>query len=127
MQDLNQVTLLVLVLFFVLQLVIYSFCLIKLREVAKQQLSAEMKLKLLENEENLFDFGLYVGLGGTVLSLILVAVGVVEAVGILGILRAEVDGIGHGHNKVLERIHTTYRDHLWSQRLKCRLRFNKLG
>ena len=79
MQELNQVTLLVLALFFIIQLVIYSFCLIKLREVSKQQLSAEMKIKLLENEENLFDFGLYVGLGGTVLSLILVAVGIVEA------------------------------------------------
>ncbi|MEO0510755.1 MAG: hypothetical protein AAF065_12960 [Verrucomicrobiota bacterium] len=79
MQELNQVTLLVLALFFILQLVIYCFCLIKLKEVSKQSLSASMKLKLLDNEENLFDFGLYVGLGGTVLSLILVAVGIVEA------------------------------------------------
>lgn len=79
MQELNQVTLLVLALFFIVQLVIYCFCLIKLKEIAKQKLSAELKIKLLENEENLFDFGLYVGLGGTVLSLILVAVGIVEA------------------------------------------------
>jgi hypothetical protein len=79
MQDLNQVTLLVLALFFIIQLVIYCFCLIKLREISKQSLSPSMKLKLLDNEENLFDFGLYVGLGGTVLALILVAVGIVEA------------------------------------------------
>ena len=79
MQELNQVTLLVLALFFIVQLVIYCFCLIKLKEIAKQKVSADLKLKLLENEENLFDFGLYVGLGGTVLSLILVAVGIVEA------------------------------------------------
>lgn len=79
MQEINQVTLLVLALFFIVQLVIYSFCLIKLKEIAEHKLSAELKLKLLENEENLFDFGLYVGLGGTVLSLILVAVGIVEA------------------------------------------------
>lgn len=79
MQELNQVTLLVLALFFIVQLVIYCFCLIKLKEIAKQKLSAKLKIKLLENEENLFDFGLYVGLGGTVLSLILVAVGIVEA------------------------------------------------
>ena len=79
MQELNQVTLLVLALFFIIQLVIYCFCLIKIREVGKQALSADMKLKVLDNEENLFDFGLYVGLGGTVLSLILVAVGIVEA------------------------------------------------
>lgn len=79
MQELNQVTLLVLALFFIIQLVIYCFCLIKIKEVGKQALSADMKLKVLDNEENLFDFGLYVGLGGTVLSLILVAVGIVEA------------------------------------------------
>jgi hypothetical protein len=79
MQELNQVTLLVLALFFIVQLVIYCFCLIKLKEIAKQKMSPALKLKLLENEENLFDFGLYVGLGGTVLSLILVAVGIVEA------------------------------------------------
>lgn len=79
MQDLNHVTLLVLALFFILQLVIYCFCLIKLKEISRQNLSALVKLQLLDNEENLFDFGLYVGLGGTVLALILVAVGIVEA------------------------------------------------
>lgn len=79
MQNINEVTLLVLALFFILQLVIYCFCLIKLKEIARQNLSPDMKLKLLDNEENLFDFGLYVGLGGTVLSLILVAIGIVEA------------------------------------------------
>jgi hypothetical protein len=79
MQELNPVTLLVLALFFILQLIIYCFSLIKIKEIAKQKLSAELKLKLLDNEENLFDFGLYIGLGGTVLSLILVAVGIVEA------------------------------------------------
>ncbi len=79
MQELNQVTLLVLALFFIIQLVIYSFCLIKLREIAKQSVGPELKIRLLDNEDNLFDFGLYVGLGGTVLSLILVAVGIVEA------------------------------------------------
>ena len=79
MQEFDQTTILVLLLFFVVQLVIYCFCLIKIREISKQKLNASTKLRLLENEENLFDFGLYVGLGGTVLSLILVAVGIVEA------------------------------------------------
>jgi hypothetical protein len=79
MQELNQVTLLVLALFFVLQLIVYCFCLIKLKEIARQNLDPSIKLRLLDNEENLFDFGLYLGLGGTVLALILVAVGIVEA------------------------------------------------
>ena len=79
MQELNHVTLLVLALFFIIQLVIYCFGLIKLKEISRQNLSPATKIKLLDNEENLFDFGLYVGLGGTVLALILVAVGIVEA------------------------------------------------
>ena len=33
----------------------------------------------MDNEENLFDLGLYVGLGGTVLSLILVVLNIVDA------------------------------------------------
>ena len=36
--------------------------------------STVMKLRLLENEENLFDTGLFVSLGGTVISLILLNV-----------------------------------------------------
>lgn len=79
MQNLNEVTLLVLALFFVLQLVIYCLCLIKIKEIERQPHAPAMKLRLLDNEENLFDFGLYVGLGGTVLSLIMVAIGIVEA------------------------------------------------
>jgi hypothetical protein len=79
MQELNYVTLLVLALFFVIQLVIYCFGLIKLKEISRQSLSPLTKIQLLDNEENLFDFGLYVGLGGTVLALILVAIGIVEA------------------------------------------------
>ncbi len=79
MQSINQVTLLVLVLFFVLQLIIYALCLIKLREINREKIKPGLKLRLLENEDHLFDFGLYVGLGGTVASLIFVAIGIVEA------------------------------------------------
>ena len=39
-----------------------------------EELRASLKIDLLDNEENLFDLGLYVGLGGTVLSLILLLV-----------------------------------------------------
>jgi hypothetical protein len=37
-----------------------------------------MKLKLLENEEHLFDAGLYLGFVGTIISLILVSLGVIK-------------------------------------------------
>jgi len=37
-----------------------------------------MKLKLLENEEHLFDAGLYLGFAGTIISLILVSLNVIQ-------------------------------------------------
>ena len=79
MSELDQVTLLVLGIFFFVQSIIYIFCLIKLAEIRKQPVPPELKIRLVENEEPLFDMGLYVGLGGTVLSLILVTLGIVEA------------------------------------------------
>lgn len=75
----DQVTILILLLFFVIQLLVFIFCLLKITEVKRQPHAAEVKLHLLENEENLFDLGLYVGLGGTVASLILVVLNIVDA------------------------------------------------
>lgn len=75
----DQVTLIVLITFLVLQLLVFVFCLIKIAEIRRQPVPAETKLRLLENEENLFDLGLYVGLGGTVFSLILVVLKFVDA------------------------------------------------
>ncbi len=77
--EIDQVTLLILTIFFVLQVGLYIFCLVKLSEIRRQRVSDATKLHLLENEENLFDGGLYLGLGGTVASLIFLALGVVEA------------------------------------------------
>lgn len=75
----DQITILVLLIFFVVQLVIYAACLVKISQVKRAPVSAEVRLRLLENEENLFDAGLYVGLSGTVISLLMLAVGVVQA------------------------------------------------
>ncbi len=75
----DQITVLIILLFFLLQLIVYVFCLIKITEIKKQSGLPELKIKLLENEENLFDLGLYVGLGGTVSSLILLAMDIVQA------------------------------------------------
>jgi len=76
---LDQITLVIIGLFFLLQLIVYAFGMIKITELKKDSVSPALKLKLLENEENLFDLGLYVGLGGTVSSLILLAMDVVQA------------------------------------------------
>lgn len=69
-------SLLTLLLFFVLQALLYTGCLVKLAEIRRQQLPASTKLKLLDNEDHLFDAGLYLGFAGTIISLILVSMGV---------------------------------------------------
>jgi len=74
----NHSTLLTLLLFFVLQALIYVACVVKLAEIRRQNVVARVKLKLLENEEHLFDAGLYLGFCGTIVSLILVSLGIIE-------------------------------------------------
>ena len=60
--------------FLLVQIAIFLYCLSRVTEVKKEEVKPGLKLKLLDNEENLFDLGLYMGLGGTVLSLILLMV-----------------------------------------------------
>lgn len=79
LENLDPVTLFILALFFLVQFVIYVIGLMKVVEIRSQSIPAELKIKLLDNEDLLFDFGLYIGLGGTVTSLIMLALGVVEA------------------------------------------------
>ena len=74
----NQLSLLTLLLFFVLQGLIYTACLFKLAEIRRQNLTSRLKLKLLENEDHLFDAGLYLGFAGTIISLIPVSLGVIQ-------------------------------------------------
>jgi formate/nitrite transporter FocA (FNT family) len=78
--SMNQVTtsLLTLLLFFVLQGLIYIACLVKLAEIRRQRVPLRTKLKLLENEDHLFDAGLYLGFVGTIISLILVSLTVIQ-------------------------------------------------
>src|SRR5262249_5362995 len=73
----NQMSLLTLLLFFVLQGLLYTACLVKLAEIRRQRVPPRMKLRLLENEDHLFDAGLYLGFVGTIISLILVSLGIV--------------------------------------------------
>lgn len=64
--------------FAALQVAMYLICLAKIREVASQPVLPLVKLKLMENEENLFDGGLYVGIGGTATALVLQVLGIIE-------------------------------------------------
>lgn len=98
----NQLTIATLIAFLVIQAIIYVICLLRLAEIRKQPISSDLKLKLLDNEEAMFDAGLYVGLGGTVLSLVFLALGVVKpslmaaySSTLFGILFVAILKIGH--------------------------------
>jgi hypothetical protein len=72
-------TILSIVVFAALQVAVYVICLLKISEVDRQSLPVLTKLKLMENEENLFDAGLYVGIAGTATALVLQVLGLIEA------------------------------------------------
>jgi hypothetical protein len=65
--------------FAALQIAVYFVCLLKIREIARQAVPPLVKLRLMENEENLFDMGLYVGIGGTAAAMVLITLGLAEA------------------------------------------------
>jgi len=62
-----------------LQIAMYVICLVKISDVARQPLAPSVKLKLMDNEENLFDGGLYIGIAGTATALVLQVMGIIEA------------------------------------------------
>jgi len=74
----NPVNLLTLLLFFVLQALVYTACLLKLAEIRRQRVLPRIKIRLLENEDHLFDAGLYLGFVGTIISFILVSLGLTK-------------------------------------------------
>lgn len=65
--------------FAALQIAVYLLCLRKIREIARQDVPPLVKLRLMENEENLFDLGLYVGIGGTAAAMVLITLGIAKA------------------------------------------------
>ncbi len=65
--------------FALIQIGMYVICLQKISEVARQTIPAATKLKLMENEENLFDGGLYIGIAGTATALVLQVLSIIDA------------------------------------------------
>jgi hypothetical protein len=63
--------------FALLQVATYLTCLLKIGEIDRQDMPPQLKLRLMENEENLFDSGLYVGMMGTAAALVLQVLGVI--------------------------------------------------
>jgi len=72
-------TLLSILAFLLLQVGMYVICLLKISEIERQSVPVLTKLKLMENEENLFDGGLYIGIAGTATALVLQVLGLIEA------------------------------------------------
>ncbi|MBI2814251.1 MAG: hypothetical protein HYX71_08195 [Opitutae bacterium] len=72
-------TILSITVFAAIQLGMYVICLLKITEIARQSLPAATKLRLMENEENLFDGGLYIGIAGTATALVLQVLHVIDA------------------------------------------------
>jgi hypothetical protein len=72
-------TLFSIIFFAALQIGMYVFCLLKIREISRQPVSPMVKLRLMENEENLFDGGLYIGIGGTATALVLQVLGLIQS------------------------------------------------
>lgn len=58
-----------------IQVLIFIWSCIQINKISKHEGDSTLKIKLLDNEDMLFDMGLYIGLGGTVLSLILMVMG----------------------------------------------------
>lgn len=65
--------------FAAIQVGMYVICLLKIAEIARQDVSPATKLKLMDNEENLFDGGLYIGIAGTATALVLQVLGLINA------------------------------------------------
>ncbi|MAK45876.1 MAG: hypothetical protein CMI24_01230 [Opitutae bacterium] len=92
-QNLTVVTAIIAGVFLLIQVAIFMICLSRVSQVKNEELRASLKIDLLDNEENLFDLGLYVGLGGTVLSLILLLVLDVKQDALIGAYTSTLFGI----------------------------------
>jgi hypothetical protein len=92
-QNLTIVTAIVAGVFLLIQIVIFMICMSRVSQIKNEEMKAGLKLGLLDNEENLFDLGLYVGLGGTVLSLILLLVLDVKQDALIGAYTSTLFGI----------------------------------
>lgn len=67
----NEKILVMLLAFFVIQLAVYLIGLSRVRQIRNQMVEGSVKMKLLDNEESMFDAPLYLGIGGSVLALVL--------------------------------------------------------
>lgn len=65
--------------FLLAQVLVYVICMQTIFQIKRRKAPPLLKLKLMENEENLFDMGLYVGIAGTAAALTLQVMDVIKA------------------------------------------------
>ena len=65
--------------FALLQVGMYIICLLRISDIDRQPMAAAVKLRLMDNEDNLFDGGLYIGIAGTATALVLQVMGLIDA------------------------------------------------
>ena len=90
-------------LFGAIQVFVFQTCVNKIREIRRGEGDPNLKLRLLENEDNLFDMGLYIGIAGTALTLAVmilmpawnISISVAYASNIFGILCVALVKITH--------------------------------
>jgi len=75
MEPTNVITLAI---FLSIQIAVYRICVRRIRQIEDGPGDSTLKLRLLENEDNLFDSGLYVGIGGTAIALVLQVLGIIQ-------------------------------------------------
>ena len=75
MEPTNVITLAI---FLAIQITVYRICVRRIRQIETGPGDPSLKLRLLENDDNLFDSGLYVGIGGTAIALVLQVLGVIQ-------------------------------------------------
>ena len=78
-ENLDLTTILTISAFLLIQIIVYLICIQRIHQIDRMDKPPLLKLKLMENEDNLFDSGLYVGIAGTALALVLQVMDVIRA------------------------------------------------
>ena len=99
----NALSIIFILIFAAIQVFVYLLCVAKINDIKNGNGDPRLKLRLLENEDNLFDMGLYIGIAGTALMLAIMVmiknsgltVSVAYASNIFGILCVAVVKIFH--------------------------------
>ena len=99
----NALSIIFILIFAAIQVFVYLLCVAKINDIKNGDGDPRLKLRLLENEDNLFDMGLYIGIAGTALMLAIMVmiknsgltVSVAYASNIFGILCVAIVKIFH--------------------------------